>query len=121
MVIEILLPSEQQQIQIDHIYDTFGCECVSDYFERHPLSIYDDMEEGVYKFSKIKKGGILSSITDNTLRDILRQILENGVKFEGCQIEVDDVVEEREIHVAIPQRPKVIFDPLDIKNWAIDK
>lgn len=79
------------------------------------------MEEGLYKFSKIKKGGILSSITDNTLREILRQILENGVKFEGCQFEVDDVVEEREIYVAIPERPKVIFDPLDVKNWAIEK
>lgn len=123
VVIEILLPSEDQQIQIDHIYDTFGCECVSDYFERHPLSIYDDMEEGLYKFSKIKKGGILSSITDITLRDILRQILENGVKFEGCQFEVDDVdvVEEQQLHVAIPKRPKVIFDPLDVKNWAIEK
>lgn len=86
--IEVLLPSPDQQPVIDHIFKTFGCECVSDRFETEPLSITDNMEPGIYRFSRIQSDGIQSNITDITLRDILRQILENGVKFTECDIEV---------------------------------
>lgn len=85
--IDIYIPSQDQQKQIDHIYKTFGCECISDYFEKTPLVIQSNMDPGIYKFSKIEADGIISTINDITLRDILRQILENGVKFSDCRLD----------------------------------
>lgn len=71
------------------------------------------MEPGLYKFSKISKGGIQSPITDSTLRDILRQILENGAKFEPCEFEVD-VWDESPAYVIV--EPKIVFDTEHIKD-----
>lgn len=118
--IEILSPSAAQQTQIDHIYNTFGCECISDRFTTEPLVIRDGMEPGLYKFSKIERGGIESPIADTTLRDIFKQILENGAKFEGCEFEVD-VWDERDISISLPPVPKIVFDTNNIKDWAIEK
>lgn len=88
--IDIYIPTEAQQTQIDYIYKTFGCECISDYFEEKPLVIQSNMDPGIYKFSRIECDGIISLIKDITLRDILRQILENGVKFSDCKIDTAD-------------------------------
>lgn len=109
------LPSTPQWFQIKHIYDTFGCECISDHFENKPLSIHNGMQEGLYKFSKLQSGAIQSQITDTTLRDILRRILENGVKFSGCNIEVQ-TQDTQQITVSIPKRKKVIFKTNNVKE-----
>lgn len=95
VTVEIYLPSSDQQTLIDHIYDTFGCECVSDHFKDSPLTIQNHMEQGIYQFSKIGSDGIQSSIGDIQLRDILRQILENGVKFEKCNFIIDPLPQKR--------------------------
>lgn len=113
--VEIFLPSPVQQKQIDYIYETFGCECISDHFEYTPLSIRDNMPSGIYQFSRIESGGIQSAITDTTLREILRRILENGVKFQGCTFEIEPW-ETKPIHVVLPKRPKIVFDPGNIKD-----
>lgn len=121
--VEILLPSEEQEKQINHIYETFGCECISDRFVETPLAIYSGMNSGLYKFSKIESGGITSLITDTTLRGILKQILENGVKFSGCPIEVDKSSTQTS-YLRVPKsrvKPKVIFTTDNIKDWALDK
>lgn len=113
--IEVFLPSPVQQKQIDYIYETFGCECISDHFEYTPLSIRDNMEPGIYQFSRIESGGIESPITDTTLRELFRRILENGVKFEECKFEIEPQTDEP-IHVVLPKRPKIVFDPTNIKD-----
>lgn len=121
--VEVLLPSEEQEKQINHIYETFGCECISDRFVETPLVIYSGMNSGLYKFSKIENGGITSLITDTTLRGILKQILENGVKFSGCPIEVDKSSTQTS-YLRVPKsrvKPKVIFTTDNIKDWALDK
>lgn len=118
--VEVFLPSPTQQKQIDYIYETFGCECISDHFSYSPLSIRDNMQSGIYQFSRIESGGIQSSITDTTLREILRRILENGVKFQGCSFEIEPW-ETKPIHIVLPKRPKIVFDPGNIKDWSIEK
>lgn len=118
--LEIYLPSQTQKKQIDYIYSTFGCECVSEHFKESPLEIRNGMEPGLYRFSRIEKDGIITSITDGTIKTILKQILENGVKFESCKIEVVPHT-QREIHIAIPELPKVVFDPENTKDWPKEK
>lgn len=113
--VEVLLPSTEQQKRIDHIYDVFGCECVSDHFEQTPLTIKNGMEGGLYRFSKIEKGGINTVITDTTIRDIIKQILENGAKFIDCEIEVEPV-DNIPIGLTIPKPPKIVFNTDNIKD-----
>lgn len=108
------LPSSIQKDQIDYIYKNFGCECVSDFFANTPLNIHSSMKGGIYQFSQIAGGAIKSSITDPTLIDILRQILQNGVKFQPYRFNIDNVpvpVErspDEDIHIEI--------DPTKIKT-----
>lgn len=113
--IEVLLPSSDQQSVIRNIFRTFGCECVSDHFESNPLIINNNMDAGIYRFSRIQSDGIHSAITDTTLREILRQILENGVKFSSCDIEVvpqEPVKPRRVVTIETTTRPEI--DPTKI-------
>lgn len=113
--IEVLLPSSDQQSVIRNIFRTFGCECVSDNFESNPLIINNNMDAGIYRFSRIQSDGIHSAITDTTLREILRQILENGVKFSSCDIEVvpqEPVKPRRVVTIETTTRPEI--DPTKI-------
>lgn len=113
--IEVLLPSSDQQSVIRNIFRTFGCECVSDHFESNPLIINNNMDAGIYRFSRIQSDGIHSAITDTTLREILRQILENGVKFSSCDIEVvpQEPVKPRQV-VTIETTTRPEIDPTKI-------
>lgn len=71
------------------------------------------MKPGLYRFSKLERGGLLSEITDNTLRNILRQILENGTKFDTCSHRVitrDDTV------YTTPIEPSIDFNTDNLHN-----
>lgn len=112
--VEVLLPSQPQLDMVNTIFNAFGCECVSDRFELIPLSIRSDMFPGIYKFSRIEDG-IRSDITDSTLREILRQILENGVKFQECNFEIDALeVEDIRPITPITISPHPEIDPTKI-------
>lgn len=114
--LRVNLPSIPQQKQINHIYETFGCECVSDFFSDKPFNIYSSMKGGVYQFSQIPGGGIKSSITDPTLIDILRQILQNGVKFQPYRFSVDNIPDPVEHHPDLDVHIEI--DPTKIKTWT---
>lgn len=78
------------------------------------MIIESGMKPGLYRFSKLERGGLLSEITDNTLRNILRQILENGTKFDTCSHRVitrDDTVYTKPIETPI------VFDTDNIRDW----
>lgn len=116
--VKVWIPSKQQQKVVDHIYNTFGCECVSDEFEKDPLTIRSNMDPGIYKFSRIQSGGINANITDTTLREILKAILENGVKFEECKFSIEPL-EPRKVPTLtiITPSPHPEIDPTKIVEW----
>lgn len=112
----VRIPSPAQSSMINHIYSNFGCECVSDYFTTTPLNIHSSMKGGIYKFSQIEGGAIQSSITDPTLRDILRQILQNGVKFQPHRFNVENVPDTIEHNPDLDVQ--IETDPTKIKTWT---
>lgn len=126
--IQTFLPTGEQLKEIEYIYKTFGCECVSDVFEINPLKIYNGMKPGLYQFNKLASdcpdpinfvGSIISPLTtDITSINAVKQIFENGVRFIDCDHQIYTPIEDHETEVSVIP---IIFDIENIKDWSKEK
>lgn len=111
-----LIPTQEQEKEIIQIYEEFGCMCTSNWYLNKPLLLKSGMEPGVFHFSNLTSDGLKGKLaTDPWINEVLRNILNNGVRFVD---HIYEALQEEEWAIVIPKGVDIDFNIDQITDWS---